>query len=53
MSISIGISQDVHSLIRLPELANTMQKLSSELTKAGITPVKDHGSSIQKSRPAG
>lgn len=33
---SVGIMKDVNTLIRLPELANTMQELSVELTKAGI-----------------
>ncbi|KAH7347768.1 vacuolar protein-sorting-associated protein [Plectosphaerella cucumerina] len=33
---SVGIMKDVNSLIKLPELANTMQELSVELTKAGI-----------------
>ncbi|KAK3304324.1 Snf7-domain-containing protein [Chaetomium strumarium] len=33
---SVGIMKDVNSLIRLPELAQTMQELSVELMKAGI-----------------
>lgn len=33
---SVGVMKDVNSLIRLPELAGTMQELSVELTKAGI-----------------
>lgn len=33
---SVGIMKDVNSLIRLPELAGTMQELSMELMKAGI-----------------
>ncbi|EFX04824.1 snf7 family protein [Grosmannia clavigera kw1407] len=33
---SVGIMHDVNSLIRLPELAGTMQALSVELMKAGI-----------------
>ncbi|KAI0875738.1 Snf7-domain-containing protein [Hypoxylon argillaceum] len=33
---SVGVMQDVNSLIRLPELAGTMQELSVELIKAGI-----------------
>ncbi|KPM39329.1 hypothetical protein AK830_g7240 [Neonectria ditissima] len=33
---SVGIMKDVNSLIRLPELAGTMQQLSMELMKAGI-----------------
>ncbi|KAH7237565.1 Snf7-domain-containing protein [Fusarium redolens] len=33
---SVGIMKDVNSLIRLPELAGTMQELSVELMKAGI-----------------
>lgn len=33
---SVGIMKDVNSLIRLPELAGTMQELSTELMKAGI-----------------
>lgn len=33
---SVGIMKDVNSLIRLPELAGTMQNLSVELMKAGI-----------------
>lgn len=32
----VGIMKDVNSLIRLPELAGTMQELSVELMKAGI-----------------
>ncbi|KAI0000104.1 hypothetical protein F4779DRAFT_152111 [Xylariaceae sp. FL0662B] len=34
---SAGIMRDVNSLNRLPELASTMQELSLELMKAGIT----------------
>ena len=33
---SVGVMRDVNSLIRLPELAGTMQELSRELMKAGI-----------------
>jgi charged multivesicular body protein 3 len=33
---SVGIMKDVNSLIRLPELAGTMQELGVELMKAGI-----------------
>jgi charged multivesicular body protein 3 len=33
---STGIMRDVNTLIRLPELANTMQELSRELVKAGV-----------------
>ncbi|KAH6971732.1 Snf7-domain-containing protein [Ilyonectria robusta] len=33
---SVGIMKDVNTLIRLPELAGTMQELSMELMKAGI-----------------
>lgn len=33
---SVGIMKDVNTLIRLPELAGTMQNLSVELMKAGI-----------------
>jgi len=33
---SVGIMKDVNTLIRLPELAGTMQELSVELMKAGI-----------------
>ncbi|WYZ36578.1 hypothetical protein EsH8_II_000084 [Colletotrichum jinshuiense] len=33
---SVGVMKDVNRLIRLPELAGTMQELSVELTKAGI-----------------
>ncbi|EPE06268.1 snf7 family protein [Ophiostoma piceae UAMH 11346] len=33
---SVGIMHDVNQLIRLPELAGTMQELSVELMKAGI-----------------
>ncbi|KAF4977365.1 hypothetical protein FZEAL_6093 [Fusarium zealandicum] len=33
---SVGIMKDVNSLIRLPELAGTMQELGAELMKAGI-----------------
>lgn len=33
---SVGIMKDVNRLIRLPELAGTMQELSMELMKAGI-----------------
>ncbi|KAK6084199.1 Snf7 family protein [Seiridium cupressi] len=33
---SVGIMKNVNSLIRLPELAGTMQELSVELMKAGI-----------------
>ncbi|KAF4461444.1 vacuolar -sorting-associated [Fusarium albosuccineum] len=33
---SVGIMKDVNTLIRLPELAGTMQALSEELMKAGI-----------------
>ncbi|KAF4989845.1 hypothetical protein FGRMN_8868 [Fusarium graminum] len=33
---SVGIMKDVNSLVRLPELAGTMQELSVELMKAGI-----------------
>ncbi|KAH6656844.1 Snf7-domain-containing protein [Truncatella angustata] len=33
---SVGIMKDVNHLIRLPELAGTMQELSVELMKAGI-----------------
>ncbi|GKU00643.1 vacuolar protein-sorting-associated protein [Fusarium langsethiae] len=33
---SVGIMKDVNSLIRLPELAGTMQELSMELMKAGV-----------------
>lgn len=33
---SVGIMKDVNTLIRLPELAGTMQELSIELMKAGI-----------------
>lgn len=32
----VGVMRDVNSLIRVPELAGTMQELSKELTKAGI-----------------
>lgn len=33
---SVGIMKDVNALIRLPELAGTMQELSTELMKAGV-----------------
>lgn len=33
---SVGIMRDVNALVRLPELAATMQELSVELVKAGI-----------------
>lgn len=33
---SVGVMRDVNSLIRLPELAGTMQELSVELMRAGI-----------------
>lgn len=33
---SVGVMRDVNQLIRLPELAGTMQELSVELMKAGI-----------------
>lgn len=33
---SVGIMKDVNTLIRLPELAGTMQELGVELMKAGI-----------------
>jgi charged multivesicular body protein 3 len=33
---SVGVMRDVNSLIRLPELADTMQELSGEPMKAGI-----------------
>ncbi|KAJ0338300.1 hypothetical protein COL922a_005749 [Colletotrichum nupharicola] len=33
---SVGVMKDVNRLIRLPELAGTMQELSAELMKAGI-----------------
>jgi len=33
---SVGIMKNVNSLIRLPELAGTMQELSVELMKAGV-----------------
>lgn len=33
---SVGIMKDVNTLIKLPELAGTMQELSVELSKAGI-----------------
>ncbi|CAM1509159.1 Fc.00g028980.m01.CDS01 [Cosmosporella sp. VM-42] len=33
---SVGVMKDVNSLIRLPELAGTMQELGVELMKAGI-----------------
>ncbi|KAK8094385.1 Snf7 family protein [Apiospora hydei] len=33
---SVGIMKDVNRLIRLPELAGTMQELSVELIKAGV-----------------
>lgn len=33
---SVGIMKDVNTLIRLPELAGTMQELGEELMKAGI-----------------
>lgn len=33
---SVGIMRDVNTLVRLPALAQTMQELSVELTKAGI-----------------
>lgn len=33
---SVGIMKDVNSLVRLPQLAQTMQELSRELMKAGI-----------------
>ncbi len=33
---SVGIMRDVNSLIRLPQLAGTMQALSEELMRAGI-----------------
>ncbi|KAF6819988.1 Snf7 family protein [Colletotrichum plurivorum] len=33
---SVGVMKDVNRLIRLPELAGTMQELSVELMKAGI-----------------
>lgn len=33
---SVGIMKDVNTLIRLPEMARTMQELSGELMKAGI-----------------
>ncbi|KAF5006087.1 hypothetical protein FDECE_7517 [Fusarium decemcellulare] len=32
----VGVMSDVNSLIRLPELADTMQELSKELVKAGV-----------------
>lgn len=34
--VSVGIMRHVNSLIRVPELAGTMQELSKELMKAGI-----------------
>lgn len=33
---SVGVMKDVNSLVRLPQLAHTMQELSVELMKAGI-----------------
>ena len=36
LKASTGIMKDVNTLIRLPELAGTMQQLSQELMKAGI-----------------
>jgi len=33
---SVGIMKDVNTLVRLPELGQTMQELSVELMKAGI-----------------
>lgn len=33
---SVGIMKDVNTLIRLPELAGTMQELSTELVRAGV-----------------
>ncbi|PSR87043.1 Snf7-domain-containing protein [Coniella lustricola] len=33
---SVGIMKDVNTLVRLPELAGTMQELSMELMKAGV-----------------
>lgn len=33
---SVGIMKDLNRLIRLPEMAQTMQQLSTELMKAGI-----------------
>ncbi|KAI6380449.1 hypothetical protein MCOR25_001641 [Pyricularia grisea] len=33
---SVGVMREVNSLVRLPELAGTMQQLSVELMKAGI-----------------
>jgi charged multivesicular body protein 3 len=36
MRTSVGVMRDVHSLIRLPELAETARELSRELIKAGI-----------------
>jgi charged multivesicular body protein 3 len=33
---SVGVMKDVNALIRLPQLAQTMQELSRELMKAGI-----------------
>ncbi|KAI0602416.1 Snf7 family protein [Biscogniauxia sp. FL1348] len=33
---SVGIMRDVNSLVRLPQLAGTMQELSVELMKAGV-----------------
>lgn len=33
---SVGIMRDVNRLVRLPELAHTMQELSVELMKAGV-----------------
>jgi len=36
MRSSVGIMRDVNSLVRLPELADTMRELSTELVRAGI-----------------
>ncbi|OTB03450.1 hypothetical protein M426DRAFT_321813 [Hypoxylon sp. CI-4A] len=33
---SVGVMKDVNSLVKLPQLANTMQELSMELMKAGV-----------------
>ncbi|KAI5863572.1 charged multivesicular body protein 3 [Durotheca rogersii] len=34
--VAVGVMRDVNLLIRVPQLAGTMQELSKELTKAGI-----------------
>lgn len=36
LKVSVGVMKEINSLVKLPQLANTMQELNMELMKAGI-----------------